>query len=124
LYLCGERKKITGMRGMPQPDVSSLGFACLAARSICRLPADGIANVVVQPFGKIPVLEDPELGVTIFESRSILRCASMPLKQLHSCDVSSCPACSAGCQCLPLALLVSHSVLPHVMLMSAVAGYS
>ncbi|KAK9807515.1 hypothetical protein WJX72_001273 [[Myrmecia] bisecta] len=29
--------------------------------------------VKLQPFGKIPVLEDPDTGITIFESRSILR---------------------------------------------------
>jgi glutathione S-transferase len=36
----------------------------------------------VQPFSMIPVLEDPELGIPIFESRSIVRCAS---PQLHRC---------------------------------------
>lgn len=38
-------------------------------------------SLILQPFGKIPVLGDPELGITIFESRSILRCDCLPLTQ-------------------------------------------
>jgi hypothetical protein len=41
-----------------------------------RQPADHPSRLLLQPFGKIPALEDPEAGITVFESRSILRCAS------------------------------------------------
>lgn len=42
------------------------------------LPLNHMCHACAQPFGKVPVLEDTELGVTLFESRSILRCGAAP----------------------------------------------
>ena len=43
----------------------------ITVQEACLTP---LYECLLQPFGKIPVLEDPELGITIFESRAILRC--------------------------------------------------
>jgi hypothetical protein len=76
---------------------------------------------ILQPFGKIPVLEDPALGITIFESRSILRCdclrASQPAPEVASAAPGYSGLCStpAGQHCRhprchhdPIAQRIAH----------------
>ena len=32
----------------------------------------------LQPFGKVPAIEDRDLGISLFESRAIIRCVLLP----------------------------------------------